>query len=427
MAAGELARSIDALWRIEAGAIIGALARIVRDVGLAEDLAQEALLEALDHWPREGLPDKPGAWLMATAKHKALDHLRQQALHARKREELGADADARGDHVVPDLADGLDARHEAEVLGDDLLRLIFTACHPVLPKEAQTALTLKLLGGLSTEEIARAYVVPVPTIAQRIVRAKKTLAAARVAFELPRGAALRERLQSVLEVIYLVFNEGYAATSGQHWIRQPLCDEGLRLARILAQRLPQEAEVQGLQALLELQASRLKARTDAQGEPILLLDQDRSRWDRLLIGRGLQALARAQGLHAAGGAGPYELQAAIAAVHARATEAGATDWAQIVQRYGELAAALPSPIVELNRAVAVGMAQGAAAALPLVDALQADAAMPGYALLHSVRGDLLAKLGRAAEARAAFERAAAITQNQRERKLMLDRARSMAS
>jgi RNA polymerase sigma factor (sigma-70 family) len=419
-----VARRIDAVWRIERAKIVGGTARVVHDVGLAEDLAQEALIAALEHWPRDGVPDNPAAWLMTAAKNKALDHLRAQALHARKQEELGADADARGDHAVPDFVDALDAAR-ADEIGDDLLRLVFTACHPVLGKDAQTALTLKLLGGLTTEEIARAYLVPEPTIAQRIVRAKKTLAAARVPFEVPRGDALRARLAAVLEVVYLIFNEGYTATSGEDWMRATLCEEALRLARMLAQLAPAEPEAQGLQALLELQASRLRARVDAQGRPILLMDQDRSRWDRLLIGRGLAALQRAMALGSE--AGPYQLQAAIAACHARAATAEATDWPRIVSLYDRLANRLPSPIVALNRAVAMGMAQGAAAALPLVEALQDEPSLQRYHLLPAVRADLLMKLGRPSEARAEFERAASLTHNRRERELLLERARAALS
>ena len=420
--AREVAASIDAVWRIEAARVIASVARLVRDVGLAEDLAQEALVSALEHWPREGTPDNPGAWLMTAARNKALDHLRQQSLHARKQVELGADADARGDHLVPDFVDTLDAAHEAREIGDDLLRLIFTACHPVLSREAQTGLTLRLLGGLTTGEIARAYLVSESTIAQRIVRAKKTLAAARVPFEVPRGAALAPRLVAVLEVIYLIFNEGYAATSGRDYLRLPLCDEALRLARMLAQLTPGEAEAQGLQALLELQASRLRARTDAQGQPVLLMDQDRSRWDRLLIGRGIDALERAKAI--GGERGPYELQAAIAACHAQARTAGATDWAQIVALYNALAERAPSSVIELNRAVAVGMAYGPDAALPLVDALVDDPSMQRYHLLPAARGDLLLRLGRREEARQAFEKAAALTGNEREREMMRQRAQS---
>jgi RNA polymerase sigma factor (sigma-70 family) len=422
--AHELQRRLDAVWRIEAAKIISAVARIVRDVGLAEELAQDAWVAALEHWPQDGVPDNPGAWLMTTAKNKALDRLRQEALHARKQQDLGADADARGDHVVPNFVDALDAAR-ADEIGDDLLRLIFSACHPVLAKDAQVALTLRLLGGLSTAEIARAYVMPEPTIAQRIVRAKRTLGAARVPFEVPRGGALQARLGAVLEVVYLIFNEGYAATAGSDWMRTALCDEALRLARMLTQLAPQEAEVHALAALLELQASRLRARVDAQGLPILLLDQDRGRWDHLLISRGLAALERAQQLDAE--PGPYQLQAAIAACHARARAADATDWARIVALYDKLAERMPSPVVELNRAVAVGMAQGPAAALPLVDALLTEAPMQRYHLLHAVRGDLLAKLGRPDEARHEFEQAAAMTGNQRERALMLSRARTSLS
>lgn len=418
--AQQVGQRIDAVWRLEAAKIIGGVARIVHDVGLAEELAQDALVAALEHWPRDGVPDNPGAWLMTAAKNRALDHLRQQALHARKQQELGADADARGDHVVPDLTDALDAAR-ADEIGDDLLRLIFTACHPVLPKDQQTALTLKLIGGLTTAEIARAYVVPEPTVAQRIVRAKKALSAARVPFEVPRGDALAERLAAVLEVVYLIFNEGYAATSGADWMRPTLCDEALRLARMLAQLAPAEREAHGLQALLEIQASRLRARVDAEGHAILLMAQDRSRWDRLLIGRGLAALQRAAALP--GERGPYELQAAIGACHARAATPEATDWAQIVSLYDELATRVPSPLVALNRAVAVGMASGPATALPLVDALAGEASMQRYHLLHAVRGDLLARLGRPDEARAEFERAAAMTGNEREREVMLGRAR----
>jgi RNA polymerase sigma factor (sigma-70 family) len=394
--------AIDAVWRIEAARIIGAVARMVRDVGLAEELAQDALVAALEHWPQDGIPDNPGAWLMATAKNRALDRLRQQGLHLRKQEELAADADARGDHVVPDFSDALDDR---DTFGDDLLRLVFTACHPVLSKEAQVALTLRLLGGLTTAEIARAFLVPEPTIAQRIVRAKRSLSAARVPFEVPQGLALGERLPAVLEVIYLIFNEGYAATAGHDWMRTALCDEALRLGRVLAERMPGESEVHGLVALMEIQASRAGARTDREGKPILLLEQDRSRWDRLLIGRGLAALARA----AAPGRerGPYELQAAIAACHARARTAADTDWLQIVALYDALAARTPSPVVDLNRAVAVGMAYGAHQALPLVEALAAVPVMERYHLLHAVRGDLLQKLGRLDDARQAFEQAAA--------------------
>ena len=418
--ARNLHATIDAVWRIEAARIIGALARMVRDVGLAEDLAQDALVAALEHWPRDGLPDNPAAWLMATAKNRALDRLRQGALHQRRQQELGADADARGDHVVPDFSIGLDDR---EQISDDLLRLIFTACHPVLSRDAQVALTLRLLGGLSTGEIARAFLQPEPTIAQRIVRAKRALTAARVPFESPKDGALLERLAAVLEVIYLIFNEGYTATAGDDWLRPALCEEALRLGRMLAELVPDDAEVHGLVALMEIQASRTRARTDTAGRPILLLAQDRSRWDRLQIGRGLAALARAAAL--GGERGPYELQAAIAACHARAPTGDETDWAQIVALYDALAQRAPSPVVELNRAVAVGMAFGADAALPLVDALACDPLMQRHHLMHAVRADLLDRIGRTAEAREAFEQAAALTNNERERVVLLARARAL--
>ncbi|HVK31639.1 MAG TPA: RNA polymerase sigma factor [Burkholderiaceae bacterium] len=418
----EVHGAIDAVWRLERPKIIAVVARMVRDVGLAEDLAQDALVAALEHWPTEGVPDKPAAWLMATAKHRALDRLRQASLHARKQEELGADADARGDHVVPDLVEALQAA-EGDDIGDDLLRLVFTACHPVLSPDARVALTLKLLCGLTTDEIARAFLASEPTIAQRIVRAKRSLAAAKVPFEVPRADALPERLASVLEVIYLVFNEGYAATSGGDWMRPALCDEALRLGRVLATLMPEHGEVLGLLALMEIQASRTAARTDAHGHPVLLLEQDRRRWDRLLIRRGLALLDRAEAL-AAGqdGLGPYALQAAIAACHARAATADATDWPRIVALYDALAQGLPSPVVALNRAVAVGMAFGPAAALEIVDALAAEPALARYHLLPSVRGDLLAKLGRHDEARAEFMRAASMTANEREQKVLLQRA-----
>ena len=419
--ARDLHATIDAVWRIEAAKIIGAIARMVRDVGLAEELAQDALVAALEHWPKDGLPDNPGAWLMAAAKNRALDRLRQEALHLRKQEELGAEADARGDHVVPDISEALDERDQ---IGDDLLRLVFTACHPVLSKEAQVALTLRLLGGLTTNEIARAFLQPEPTIAQRIVRAKRTLTAARVPFEVPRGEALRERLPAVLEVIYLIFNEGYSATAGEDWMRPALCEEAMRVGRVLAQLLLDEAEVHGLVALMEIQASRMRARTDKSGRPILLLEQDRSRWDRVLIGRGLAGLERAAAL--GGERGTYELQAAIAACHVRARTADETEWSLIVALYDALAARMDSPVVELNRAIAVGMAFGPEEALPLVDALMNEPPMQRYHLLHAVRGDLLKKLGRNAEAQAAFERAAELTENERERSLMSERARASA-
>ena len=416
-------RAIEAVWCIESAKVIACVARMVRDVGVAEELAQDALVAALEHWPERGVPDNPGAWLMATAKNRALDRLRQDVLHARKREELGRDLDAQEAHLVPDFVDALDAAREDDI-GDDLLRLVFTACHPVLSTDARVALTLRLLGGLTTDEIARAFLVPEPTIAQRIVRAKRTLTAARVPFEVPRADARVARLASVLEVIYLIFNEGYSATAGDDWMRPALCEEALRLGRVLAGLVSDESEVHGLVALMEIQASRTRARVDVQGRPVLLLDQDRSRWDSLLIRRGFAALARAQTL--GGASGPYALQAALAACHARAHSAEQTDWAQIVALYDVLAQVRPSPVVELNRAVAVGMAFGPAAALEIVDVLAADAALANYHWLPSVRGDLLAKLGRMDEARAEFERAAAMTRNARERELLLERARGGA-
>lgn len=418
--ARDLHRTIDAVWRIESARIIGALARRVRDVGLAEELAQDALVAALEHWPRDGIPDNPGAWLMTTAKNRALDRLRQATLHRRKQEELGADADARGDHVVPDFSDSLD---DADDIGDDLLRLVFTACHPVLSRDAQVALTLKLLAGMSTPEIARAFLQPETTIAQRIVRAKRTLGDARVPFEVPRGEALQDRLAAVLEVVYLIFNEGYSATAGDDWTRPALCDEALRLGRILAQLSPGTSEVHGLVALMEIQASRMRARVAPDGRPILLMAQDRGRWDRLLIGRGLAALARAE--QSDDDIGPYQLQAAIAACHARARTPEDTDWDRIVALYGDLMQCTPSPVVALNRAVAVSMASGPAAALLLVDALAADGQLARYHLLPAVRGDLLARLERRDEARAEFERAEAMTANEREKALLLGRAREM--
>jgi RNA polymerase sigma factor (sigma-70 family) len=418
-AAAATHRAIEAVWRIESAKVIAGVARLVRDVGLAEELAQDALVAALEHWPRDGVPDNPGAWLMATGKNRALDKLRQDALHARKHEELGADLEALQAHVVPDFVDALGAAREDDI-GDDLLRLIFTACHPVLSTEARVALTLRLLGGLTTPEIARAFLVPEATIQQRVVRAKRTLAEARVPFEVPRAKALGARLASVLEVVYLIFNEGYSATTGDDWMRPALSDEALRLGRVLAGLVPSEAEVHGLVALMELQASRTQARIDAQGRPVLLLEQDRSRWDALLIRRGLAALARAEAL--GGARGPYALQAALAACHARAAHADATDWAHIVALYDALVQVAPSPIVELNRAVAVGMAFGPQAALEIVDQLAAEPQLASYHWLPSVRGDLLAKLGRSEEARAEFERAAAMTRNARERELLLERA-----
>jgi len=418
----ETHRAIDAVWRIESAKVIAHVARIVRDVGVAEELAQDALVAALEHWPESGVPDNPGAWLMATAKNRALDRWRQEALHARKREELGHDLDALEAHLVPDFVDALDAAREDDI-GDDLLRLMFTACHPVLSTDARVALTLRLLGGLTTDEIARAFLVPEPTIAQRIVRAKRTLSAAKVPFEVPQADARAVRLASVLEVIYLIFNEGYSATAGDDWMRPTLCEEALRLGRVLVGLVPDESEAHGLAALMEIQASRLRARLDAQGKPVLLLDQDRGRWDPLLIRRGLAALERAESL--GGGSGVYTLQAALAACHARARTAEETDWERIVALYDALAQVAPSPVVELNRAVAVGMAFGPAAGLEIVDALSADPALAHYHWLPSVRGDLLAKLGRREEARGEFERAAAMTRNARERELLLERAQQM--
>jgi RNA polymerase sigma factor (sigma-70 family) len=417
----DLRRTIDALWRIESSRIVAALARMVRDVGLAEDLAQDALVSALEHWPARGLPDNPGAWLMTTAKNKALDRLRQASLQRRRREELGADADARGEHQAPDFTATAD---EAD-FGDDLLRLMFTACHPVLPQEAQVALTLKLLAGLTTAEIARAFVQSEATIAQRIVRAKRSLKEADVPFELPRGDELHARLDAVLASIYLIFNEGYTATAGDDWMRPALCEEALRLARMLAGLAPHEREAHGLAALLQLQASRLQARIDATGKPILLLDQNRARWDWLLIGSGFAALEQARRLP--DDPGPYELQAAIAACHARARRPEDTDWHAIVAAYDALLEVTPSPIVALNRAVAVSRAQGAAVALSLVEAIAAEGKLRDYHLLPAVRADLLVSLGRPSEARAEFERAAELSQNQRERAMLLERARATLS
>lgn len=408
--------AIEAVWRIESARVIAGLTRIVRDVGIAEELAQDALVAALEQWPESGIPEKPGAWLMATAKHRAIDYFRRNAIIDRKHEELGRDL-AEREQAVPDLAAALD-----DNIGDDLLRLVFVACHPVLSTDARVALTLRLLGGLTTGEIARAYLSSEPTIAQRIVRAKRTLSEAQVPFEVPRGAEFTARLSSVLQVIYLIFNEGYSATAGDDWMRPALCEDALRLGRILAGLVPKEAEVHGLVALMEIQESRSRARVGQSGEPILLLDQDRSQWDRLLIGRGLAALEKADQLAPA--RGPYTIQAAIAACHARAVTAEETDWSRIVELYGELARVMPSPIVELNRGVAIGMASGPAAGLEAVDPLQNEPALQGYHLLPSVRGDLLKKLGRLAEARVEFERAASITRNARERDLLLERARS---
>jgi RNA polymerase sigma factor (sigma-70 family) len=416
-------QAVTAVWRIEAAKIIASVARMVRDVGLAEELAQDALVSALEHWPAQGVPDNPAAWLMTAAKRRALDQLRHHKMASEKHEQIGHELDAQEALIVPDFVDALDAAR-ADEIGDDMLRLVFTACHPVLSTEARVALTLKMLAGLSTAEIARAFLVPEPTIAQRIVRAKRTLSAAKVPFELPRGDALAPRMASVLEVIYLVFNEGYTATAGDDWMRPALCDEAVRLGRVLAGLAPNEPEVHGLVALMELQASRTAARTDAQGKPVLLMAQDRSRWDHLLIRRGLAALDRAEAL-AAGTPGPYTLQAAIAACHARAPTADDTDWPQIAALYDALAQVQPSPVVELNRAVAVSMAYGPAEALVLVDAMRNDPALKSYQWLPSVRGDLLAKLDRREEARAEFERAAALAGNAREREFLLERARAM--
>jgi len=420
MTSTDLHRTIEAVWRMESARIIAALTRMVGDVGLAEDLAQDAFVVALEKWPETGLPDKPGAWLMALARRRAIDHLRRGQRLDRKHEELGREIEVDREMAEPDPDAAID-----DPVGDDLLRLIFICCHPVLPTESRVALTLRLLGGLTTEEIARAFLVPVPTLAQRIVRAKRTLREARVPFEIPRTQELAARLSSVLEVVYLIFNEGYSATAGDDWVRPALCEDALRLGRILAELAPAEPEVHGLVALMELQASRLRARVGPGGEPILLLDQDRSRWDQLLIHRGLAALDRAISL--GGALGPYTLQAAIAACHARARTADETDWERIVALYDALAQLLPSPVVELNRAVAVSMAFGPEAGLALVDALAAEPALKEYHLLPSVRGDLLAKLGRLDEARAEFERAASLTRNERERKLLLDRAAACAA
>jgi RNA polymerase sigma factor (sigma-70 family) len=410
-------RTIDAVWRIESARLIAGLARIVRDVGLAEDLAQDALVAALETWPRSGVPDNPGAWLMATAKHRAIDALRRGATLERKQQELVRELEVALATETRPL--------EVDDVADDLLRLVFTCCHPVLSTEARIALTLRLLGGLTTPEIARAFLVSEATVAQRIVRAKRTLAEAHVPFEVPSGDELAPRMTSVLEVIYLIFNEGYSATTGDDWTRQDLCDEALRLGRVLAELAPREPEVHGLVALMEIQASRLRARTSPRGKPVLLLDQDRARWDRLLIRRGLAALERAEGL--GGGFGPYTLQAAIAACHARALTADETDWERIAALYDALAQLAPSPVVELNRAVAVAMAFGPAAGLEVVDALRDEPTLQGYHLLPSVRADLLAKLGRTDEARAELKRAAELTRNERERAMLLERAAALAA
>jgi RNA polymerase sigma factor (sigma-70 family) len=413
--ASDAHRVIDAVWRIESARVIAGLTRIVRDVGLAEDLAQDALVAALERWPESGVPDNPGAWLMAAAKNRAIDRLRRRQLAERKHEELGRELEVRQELTVADFESALD-----DDIGDDLLRLAFISCHPVLSTEARVALTLRLLGGLTTEEIARAFLVPEPTVAQRIVRAKRTLSEAHVPFEVPRGADLAARLSSVLEVVYLIFNEGYSATAGDDWMRPALCEDALRLGRILVGLAPNEPEVHGLVALMEIQASRSHARVGPSGEPVLLLDQDRARWDQLLIHRGLAALARAEKF--GGALGPYALQAAIAACHARAHTPEETDWARIAELYDSLAELTRSPVVELNRAVAIAMAFGPAAGLELVDALTSEPSLERYHLLPSVRGDLLAKLGRFEEARAEFERAASLTRNERERTLLLERA-----
>jgi RNA polymerase sigma factor (sigma-70 family) len=420
MTASEAAhRAIEAVWRIESARLIAGLARIVRDVGVAEELAQDALVAALEQWPESGVPRNPGAWLMATAKHRAIDLLRRRERLERRLQELGHEVATQQEAVQPDLEAAL-----GEDIGDDLLRLVFIACHPVLSTEARVALTLRLLGGLKTEEIARAFLVPESTVAQRIVRAKRTLAVARVPFEVPARADLATRLSSVLEVIYLVFNEGYSATAGEDWMRPSLCEEALRLGRILAELVPKEPEVHGLVALMEIQASRSGARTGPSGEPVLLLDQDRTRWDQVLIRRGLAALQRAEGL--GGVLGPYALQAAIAACHARARAPEETDWARIAALYDALAELAPSPVVELNRAVALAMAFGPATGLELVDELTSEPSLEEYHLLWSVRGDLLAKLGRHDEAREEFERAASLTRNGRLRTLNLERAAASA-
>jgi len=415
--ASDTHRAIDAVWRIESAKLIAGLTRIVRDVGLAEDLAQDALVAALERWPETGVPDNPGAWLMATAKHRAIDTFRRSERIERKHQELGHEIESRQEMMVRELEEAID-----DDIGDDLLRLVFMSCHPILPREARTALTLRLLGGLTTDEIARAFLVPEPTVAQRIVRAKRTLSEAKIPFEVPRGPELNARLSSVLEVIYLIFNEGYSATAGDDLVRPALCEDALRLGRIVAELAPGEPEVHGLVALMEIQASRLRARTSPSGEPILLLDQDRGRWDQLLIRRGLASLERAEKL---GGAnGPYALQAAIVACHARARTPDETDWPRIASLYDALAAVVPSPVIELNRAVAVGMAFGPAEGLEVIDSVAREPALKGYHLVPAARADMLEKLGRNDEARREFERAASLTRNARERDLLLKRAKS---
>ena len=419
MTAPDTHRTIDAVWRIESAKLIAGLTRIVRDVGLAEDLAQDALLAALEQWPKSGVPDNPGAWLMAIGKRRAIDVMRRGPMMDRKHAEIGHELESRQENPEPELAEALD-----DHVGDDLLRLVFIACHPVLSTEARVALTLRLLGGLTTDEIARAFLVPESTIAQRIVRAKRTLSDKKVPFEVPRGGELAARVSSVLEVLYLIFNEGYSATSGEDWVRPNLCQDALRLGRIVAELAPNEPEVHGLVALMEIQASRLRARVGPSGEPIVLLDQNRAKWDRVLIQRGLAALQRAESL--GGSRGPFALQAAIAACHARARTADETDWVRIASLYQALAQVTPSPIVELNRAVAISMAYGPAEGLKLVDTLISEPSLAHYHLLPSVRGDFLRKLGRFDEARVELERAASLTRNARERELLLDRARACA-
>ena len=419
MTAPDTHRTIDAVWRIESAKLIAGLTRIVRDVGLAEDLAQDALLAALEQWPKSGVPDNPGAWLMAIGKRRAIDVMRRGPMMDRKHAEIGHQLESRQESPEPELAEALD-----DHVGDDLLRLVFIACHPVLSTEARVALTLRLLGGLTTDEIARAFLVPESTIAQRIVRAKRTLSDKKVPFEVPRGDELAARVSSVLEVLYLIFNEGYSATSGEDWVRPNLCQDALRLGRIVAELAPNEPEVHGLVALMEVQASRLRARVGPSGEPIVLLDQNRAKWDRLLIQRGLAALQRAESL--GGASGPFALQAAIAACHARARTADETDWVRIASLYQALAQVTPSPIVELNRAVAISMAYGPTEGLKLVDTLTSEPSLAHYHLLPSVRGDFLRKLGRFEEARVELERAASLTRNARERELLLERARACA-